>query len=81
MTVRVSLFAVAKELAGRGEVAFELAPGATLTNVRRALVETVPQLGRVMPHALFAVDAEYANDDTVINEQSEIALIPPVSGG
>jgi molybdopterin converting factor subunit 1 len=81
MTVRVCLFAVAKELAGRGEVTLELAPGATLTNVRRVLVETVPQLDRVMPYALFAVDAEYANDDTVINEQSEIALIPPVSGG
>jgi len=34
-----------------------------------------------VPHALWAVGAQYANDDTALNENSEVALIPPVSGG
>jgi molybdopterin converting factor subunit 1 len=81
MTVRVRLFAVARELAGRDELPVELDTGRTVADLRRALVEAVPALARVLPHSLVAVDAQYAGDDTPVNEQSEIALIPPVSGG
>ncbi len=31
--------------------------------------------------ALIAVDAEYAADDATITPKSQIAVIPPVSGG
>jgi molybdopterin converting factor small subunit len=30
---------------------------------------------------MWAVGTEYATDDTPLHEASEIALIPPVSGG
>jgi molybdopterin converting factor subunit 1 len=81
MTVRVRLFAVARELAVRDELSIELRGGQTVADLRRALVETVPALARVLPHSLLAVDAQYANDATSVDEHSEIALIPPVSGG
>jgi molybdopterin converting factor subunit 1 len=81
MRVRVKLFAVARELAGRNEVEVAVADGATVAQVRQALVAAVPALGPVLPHALLAVDAKYAGDATVVTEQSELALIPPVSGG
>jgi molybdopterin converting factor subunit 1 len=81
MKVRVKLFAVAKELAGRDELAIDLPPGATVGDLREAVVAASPTLARIVPHALWAVGAEYANDDTALNEKSEVALIPPVSGG
>jgi len=81
MTIRVRLFALARELAGRDELAVELADGRTVADLRRALVEAVPALDRVVGHSLLAVDAQYAGDETRLDEQSEIALIPPVSGG
>ena len=81
MKVRVKLFAVAKDLAGCDELSVELPAGATIRDLRGAIVIVSPALARIVPHALWAVGADYANDDTSLNEESEVALIPPVSGG
>lgn len=81
MTVRVKLFAAARELAGRDELAVDVDDRATVGDVRRAAESLVPGLRRILPHALWAVDAEYAGDAVVVTGDSEIALIPPVSGG
>ena len=81
MKVRVKLFAVAKELAGRDELAVELPTARRSPTCAPQSSRRVPALAKIVPHALWAVDAEYASDDTTLNEQSEVALIPPVSGG
>ena len=81
MIVRVKLFAVAKEIAGSDEIAVEVREGATVGDVRNAMVAAVPELDGVLAHAMIAVNAEYANDGNEVSEASEIALIPPVSGG
>ena len=81
MNVRVKLFAVAKELAGCDELAVELPTGAVIRDLRGAITIVAPALARIVPHVLWAVGAEYANDETPLTEQSEVALIPPVSGG
>jgi molybdopterin converting factor small subunit len=38
-------------------------------------------LGVVLPHVVFAVNAEYADDASVIPPGASVACIPPVSGG
>jgi len=81
MTVQVKLFAVARDLAGREEISVKLASGATVADVRRAVEAAVPALRAVLPHAMWAVDAKYAGDEVAVSERSEVALIPPVSGG
>jgi molybdopterin converting factor small subunit len=81
MTVHVKLFAVAKQVAGGGEVALEVADDATVADVETALLAAVPALAEVMAHARWAVDTEFARRATVILARSEVALIPPVSGG
>jgi molybdopterin converting factor subunit 1 len=81
MKIRVKLFAVARELAGRNELTLDLPDGATVRDLRDAVTATSPALSRIVPHALWAVNAEYATTDTQLTEQSEVALIPPVSGG
>jgi sulfur-carrier protein len=81
MKVRVKLFAAAKELAGCEELAIELPQGATVRHLRDALVGAAPGLGRIVPHSLWAVGAEYATNETLIVEGCDVALIPPVSGG
>jgi molybdopterin converting factor subunit 1 len=81
MKVRVKLFAVAKELAGCDALTVNLPTGATVRDLRDAMIVLNPALERIVPHAMWAVGTEYATDDTPLNEQTEIALIPPVSGG
>ena len=81
MKVRVRLFAAAKDLAGHDVLSLEVAERATVADVRTALLASAPALANIVPHALWAVDTQYALESTPITEQSEIALIPPVSGG
>jgi molybdopterin converting factor subunit 1 len=81
MKVRVKLFAVAKDLAGCDELIVDVPEGATVATLREKALATAPALAQIMPHALWAVGAEHARDDTVIAEKTEVALIPPVSGG
>jgi molybdopterin converting factor small subunit len=81
MIVRVKLFAVAKQVAGRSEVAVEVADEATVVDLERALVVVEPALADVVAHSRWAVDAEFAGRESVVQSKSEVALIPPVSGG
>ncbi len=81
MKVTVKLFAAARELAGQEELAVALPAGATIGELRRQLSEVCPPLAPLLPHAMFAVDAEYVSDAAPVPENAEIACIPPVSGG
>jgi molybdopterin converting factor small subunit len=75
------MFAVARQLSGRDTVDLSLPAGATVRHLREALAAEVPALASLMPHLMFAINTEYANDDTAIPSQADIACIPPVSGG
>ena len=81
MRIRVQLFAVARQLAGRDAVIVDVAEGATVADVRSALLTFVPQLESVVANARWAVDAQFVGDDHPVGERAEMALIPPVSGG
>lgn len=81
MKLCVQLFAAAKDLAGRSEVEIDVPSGASIGDVRRALVDSVPKLERITAHAMFAINAEYVSETAIVPEKCEIALIPPVSGG
>lgn len=81
MTVRVRLFALARERCGRSEIAVELREPATVGDLRAALRSGFAELGPLAAGALVAVDEEYAGDAVPLSSASRIALIPPVSGG
>jgi len=81
MKVRVKLFAAARESAKTDSLTFDLPVGSTLADLRDAMAVQCPALAKILPYCLWAVGANYANEHTELTEQSEVALIPPVSGG
>ena len=81
MKIRIKLFAAAKELAGADHLEITVPPDATIADVRTAAITAIPHLQQIITHSLWAIGAEYVPDTTPINEHSDIALIPPVSGG
>ena len=81
MKVRVRLFAVAKQVAGRDSVELDLPEPATIAQLREALGTEVPQLSGIVARMMFAVDMQYAHDETRVPPGAEVACIPPVSGG
>ena len=81
MNVKVRLFAVARQLAGAETVQIDLPRDATIAELRHHLAERFPELVRFGPQLRFAVNTEYAEDSTRIDENADVACIPPVSGG
>lgn len=81
MNVKLLLFAAAKEIIGENQLTLQLPPSADVGTLKRTLVTEHPSLSDLVLRSAFSVDQKYANNDTVINPQSEVAMIPPVSGG
>jgi sulfur-carrier protein len=81
MIVRVKLFAAARELARADTLSVEVPPGTTISQLRTAVCKAAPRLEKLMSHSLWAVGSEYVHDDTQVDENADVAMIPPVSGG
>ena len=81
MTLTVNLFARARDLAGGPQLTVELETGATIADLKSALIATRPQLAPLIPSLLVAVDGEYATDADRLAPAAEVACFPPVSGG
>jgi molybdopterin converting factor subunit 1 len=75
----VKTFGIAREIMGGRQVVVET-QGGTVGELRNQLISTYPQL-RDLRSLFIAVNLKYVNDDAVLIENDEIALIPPVSGG
>ncbi|MGI8594276.1 MAG: molybdenum cofactor biosynthesis protein [Solirubrobacteraceae bacterium] len=76
MLVRVKLFAMLRERAGREEIELELPEGARVGDVLARVEDIAGGLALVM-----AVNREYADADVALSAGDELALIPPISGG
>ena len=79
MRVNVLAFGIAKEIFGTNQLVIDF-DGRTSEDLKRALEKQFPRL-KQLPTYLLAVNSEYASDETTINSNDEIAIIPPVSGG
>ena len=76
MTVRVRLFAMLRERAGRDVLELELPDGARVSDALAALGDLTAGFSCVL-----AVNRVYAPESQRLEPGDELALIPPVSGG
>jgi molybdopterin synthase catalytic subunit/molybdopterin converting factor small subunit len=76
MRITVRLFAALRERAGWSQRQLELPDGAVVSDVWPAL-----ELGDEPPGLAYARNREYAVRDAPVQEDDEVAVIPPVSGG
>jgi molybdopterin converting factor subunit 1 len=80
MTVYVRLFAGMAEGARVAMLTLDLAEGSRAGSVKAELQRRHPELP--WPKGtLWAINQEYAGEDSVLHEGDEVAVIPPVSGG
>jgi molybdopterin converting factor subunit 1 len=78
---RVKLFAGLREAAGTDLFEWEAPAEATVADLRAELSRRYPQAAALAARSFIAVDREYAVDSRILSDSSEIAFIPPVSGG
>jgi len=81
MRVTVLYFAAARERAGTPSDTLELPEGATAGDALAAACARHPPLRAVAGKLRLAVDQQFAANDRALRDGSEVALIPPVSGG
>jgi molybdopterin converting factor subunit 1 len=78
---RVLFFATLRDITGVKETSIEFQSGARIADIKAILLKQFPTLERHMPIYIVALNHEFASDDTVVPDEAEIAIFPPVSGG
>jgi molybdopterin synthase catalytic subunit len=83
MKLTIKYFAGLRERFGTSEETIELdaTDQATVADLWSALEHAQPDLSAMKSFVRIAVNRDFADDDTPIGPDDEIALIPPVSGG
>lgn len=80
MNINVLLFGIATDLIGSSSLEITLPINCTVTSFKELLKEQHPKLEKLSAYAI-AINESYATDETVIQNNDVIAIIPPVSGG
>lgn len=75
----IKAFGVTKEIVGGKELSFEMI-GKTVAELRAELNGRYPKL-MGLKSLYIAVNNDYAEENKILTQTDEIALIPPVSGG
>jgi len=81
MQVRLLFFATLKDIVGAREMRVELPLGATVSDVLTHLEKKYPRVKDYRPVVLTAVNEEYVEQSTPVQDGDEVAIFPPVSGG
>jgi len=79
--VRVRFFAGHRDIVGQPELTCALEPGATVESLWEQLVTDYPRLRGYTGRLLYAVNQEFSDYATTLQDGDEVAFIPPVSGG
>jgi molybdopterin converting factor subunit 1 len=79
--IKVLFFATLREQAGTKMIEMDIEPGATVRDLKNALIRRIPGIRDAIEHCLASVNHEYSDEAAEIPPAAEIAFFPPVSGG
>ena len=81
MELVVTFFALYRERAGTNTHRLQLPEGATVADLTGKVRQLFPRLAPPDVRIVVAVNADYAEPETVLHNGDDVCLIPPVSGG
>jgi len=79
--ITVKLFAAFQEAIATSEIVLDMAVGSAVSEVYDQLVLQYPHLEKWRSLTRFAINLDFVDSKTILEDGDEIALIPPVSGG
>ena len=79
--IRILFFATLRERAGVKSLELDVSPDMTVEGLKEKLIADYPNLKESMHAVLITVNREYAFEESIIPQDAEIGLFPPVSGG
>jgi molybdopterin converting factor small subunit len=81
MRVQVLFFGMLKDVMGRTSEWLELPEDSTLADLLCHYESQIPKFRTLLPSVALSVNQHYAGPGTVLGDNDEVGLLPPVSGG
>jgi molybdopterin synthase sulfur carrier subunit len=79
--ITIKLFAIFQEVFATDEMQIKLESGASVSQIFDRLVSQHPNLEQWRSLTRYAINLNFAEPETILENGDEVALIPPVSGG
>jgi molybdopterin converting factor subunit 1 len=79
--IKVLFFATLRDRAGTKSVDLEIPVDTTVQVLKGLVVDAYPGLLQTMDSVVISINREFAFDESVVPENAEVAMFPPVSGG
>lgn len=81
MELKVRFFALYRERAGSNSITLDMPEESTVADLTAAVRHRFPNLAPPDVAIVVAVNADYAEPETLLRPGDDVCLIPPVSGG
>ncbi len=78
--MKIMLFGIVKDIVKADTLDFAYKNDMQISDLQNELLLKYPSLKDIKKFA-FAVNEEYVDENTILNENDVVAIIPPVSGG
>ena len=79
--IRVRLFASLREIVGDHVLEFESGEGLSVADLWKQLQQRHPDVSKYRDSIQFAVNQDFVASETRVEDDDEVAFLPPVSGG
>lgn len=80
MEIQLLFFGITTDIVGVNKMNYQLEEAATVGLLKKSLISNFSELKNINDFAI-AINEEYVEDETIINKNDVVAIIPPVSGG
>lgn len=79
--IKVLFFATLRDHAGTKSFELDVPAETTVQALKGIVVEAYPGLKELMDTVVISINREFAFDESLVPENAEVAMFPPVSGG
>lgn len=80
MNIKIVAYGIAKDILNGSKKELVLPNDADISALKQLLLEQYPAFSKLQS-LRFAVNEDYQGNDYQLNENDEVVIIPPVSGG
>lgn len=79
--IKVLFFANLRDRAGTKSFELDIPAETTVQDLKNRVVDSYPGLKETMDTVVISINREFAFDESLVPENAEVAMFPPVSGG